>query len=331
VIIDFHTHVFPDVLSSPTLNRYVDVSKVESLRRQAKRWIKPWSSALHDAQTVVRKLPSPLRSIVDEFGALAPLPLLLIESTARDLDEAMRESGIDGAVIIAHPQVASNELILEAAERNPKLFPVVHVAPGTQRPGLALKKWVARGARALKIHTAADGEGRESPHYLALLKSAQELGLPVILHTGCFKSHLLYRNPDHGRVEEFEPWFRKFPEISFVLAHMNFHDPQKAVEMAEKYPRLFVDTSWQPKNVISKAVRTLGADRVLFATDWPFIGDNLKVGLLRIEEILAEKKITEEESKKILGLNASKLLKLPSSERDEAETQKKDETHASLS
>jgi predicted TIM-barrel fold metal-dependent hydrolase len=137
---------------------------------------------------------------------------------------------------------------------------------------------------------------------------AQSKSLPVILHTGCIQNRVFYKNPSLGKVEIFEPWFEAYRRIRFVLAHMNFHEPEKALQLGELHSNILVDTSWQPAEIIGEAVRRLGADRVLFGTDWPFVGGNLAVGKKRIEEGVTGGVYSQDDADKILGGNALKLL-----------------------
>ena len=307
-IIDFHVHVFPD-----RTHRFVPFfaqAPLAEARKQARAWMRPFTGALHRTQTWLRVVPEVIRRRFEGFGMLAPLPSLLVESTAADLREAMEASGVNYAVAIAHPPWSSNDWILELCQENPKLIPAVNIPAGTAKPGQRLKKYVQQGARILKIHPAADGEGVDSPRYKALLKAATECGIPVILHTGCIHSHLLYKNPMQGEVQKFAPWFGKYRETKFILAHMNFHKPQIALDLAEEYPNLLVDTSWQPPEMIGEASRRLGADRVLFGTDWPLVGNNFDVGISRIRDCVDTGTITQAESELILGGNAARLLQI---------------------
>jgi predicted TIM-barrel fold metal-dependent hydrolase len=197
------------------------------------------------------------------------------------------------------------EVCRDHAER---LVPVVNVARGTDSPGRKLEDYLEQGARALKIHAAADGEGPDSPRYRELLEVARARKLPVILHTGCIHNRLFYKQPDFGRVEAFAPWFEAYAEIPFVLAHMNFHEPQKAIELGELHANVMVDTSWQPPEMIGEAIHRLGARRVLFGSDWPFVGGNLAIGKKRIEEGVASGAYSQEDADLVLGGNAMKLL-----------------------
>ncbi len=326
--IDFHAHVFPNPVEkvlpkavetaqkilpqgkwSDYLNPTLATMGLGMARRMARQLFEPTQDKMHQAQVWMRHLPGVARAGLDQMGGVAALPRLLIESTPEDLIEAMDASGVDQALVIAHPPFASNEWVLEVCQANSdRLIPVVNVPKGTDNPGQLLKDYVSQGARALKIHAAADGEGPTSERYLALLDAARELKIPVILHTGCIQNRLFYKDPSFGKAEEFATWFEAYPELTFILAHMNFHEPEKAISLGELHANVLVDTSWQPPEMISEAVRRLGADRVLFGSDWPFVGGNLAIGKKRIEEGVAAGVYTQEDAAKILGGNALKLL-----------------------
>jgi predicted TIM-barrel fold metal-dependent hydrolase len=267
-------------------------------------------SSLHKTQTILRYLPEPARRALDEVSGLAPIPTLLVESTVSDLTEAMDEASVDRALVIAHPPFISNEFVLEHCAEDSRLLPVVNVPSGTSKPGNVLRGYVTKGAVALKIHPAADGEGADSPRYRALLKVADELGLPVILHTGCIHTHLFYKDPDQGQAQRYAPWFENYKNVRFVLAHMNFHDPNIAFDLMEEHANLYTDTSWQPAETIGEAVRRVGAERILFGTDWPFVGNNLTVGLARVRDCVESGTLTEEQASMILGENSTKLFNL---------------------
>lgn len=263
---------------------------------------------MHRAQTFLRHLPEPARRALDEVGGVAPLANLLIESSVTDLVEAMEQSSVDHALVIAHPPMMTNDFVLDRCEEHPRLLPVVFIPSGTAKPGHALKDYAARGAVALKIHPAADGEGADSPRYKALLKSADALGLPVIIHTGCFHTHLFYKDPAQGQAQRYAPWFERHPNVRFILAHMNFHEPAVALDLMEEHGNVYADTSWQPAEVIGEAVRRVGAERILFGTDWPFVGNNLDIGLDRVRTCVDAGTVTEEQSRLILGENAAKVF-----------------------
>lgn len=153
-----------------------------------------------------------------------------------------------------------------------------------------------------------DGQGPESNHYRSLIPTAIDLGMPIILHTGCLHSHLIYKKPHLGHVQNFKPWFDDYRDARFILAHMNFHEPQIALDLCIEYPSLYVDTSWQPAEMIGEAVRRIGSERVLLGSDWPLVGDNMRIAIERVREALHMEVITSQDQENILYGNAKRLL-----------------------
>jgi uncharacterized protein len=299
--IDFHVHVFPEKSHFQSLDPF---------RKKAKRWVKPFIGTFHEIQTALRYFPEFFRKGMDEIGGLVPLGGLLLESTAQDLNESMKKANIQYSLVIAHPPFIPNEFVMEICAQNPSFIPVVNIPKGAEKPAQILKDFIKKGAKALKIHPAADDEGPDSSRYKLLLKAAAESNLPVIMHSGCLHTHLLFKNPVRSRADLFRSWYKKYRDIPFILAHMNFHEPGIALDLCEEFPNLWVDTSWQPTEVIGEAVRRIGADRILFGTDWPLIGRNQEVGRKRIEEGIEIGLLNPEQGQRILRENAIKLLGL---------------------
>jgi predicted TIM-barrel fold metal-dependent hydrolase len=122
--------------------------------------------------------------------------------------------------------------------------------------------------------------------------------------------HLFYKDPQQGSAERFSKWYENYPKTRFILAHMNFHDPGLSFDLCEEFENLSVDTSWQPTEVIGEAVRRVGAERVLFGSDWPLIGNNMSVGRQRIQECIDIGLLNQQQARLILGENANQLLGL---------------------
>lgn len=309
-IFDSHVYVFPHAPSGlARLNSLLP----DPLRSGMRHWLKPFSQSLHQIQTYVRHLPNGPRHTLEQLGMVAPLPSLLVESTSEDLREAMKESGVSQALVVAHPPWIENEFILDLCQEelckgNPQFIPAVYLPPGTRRPGEALKKLVARGARALKLHPSADGENPDSPRYRQLLATAEELGVPVVLHTGRFQLPFILKAPELGDAQLFTPWFERHRELRFVLSHMNYSQPHLALDLAEEFANVDVEISWQPSELIGEAVRRLGAERVLYGSDWPLLGHNMSIGLARVRDCVDSGLIDESEAEKVLGSNAITLF-----------------------
>lgn len=327
-IVDFHVHVFPNSLAETlaansalkpmswvtSLADRVGVSGLGGglidLRKRLRELSRPLVESVHQAQPSVRHLPELVRSGLDALGGLLPLPGLLLESTEGDLGDQMSRNGVTHALVVAHPPTLSNEMVLDLCQRHDQWFPAVSIPKGVAKPAALLKQYVSEGARVLKIHPSADGEGVESSQYRKILKTACELDLPVILHSGCFESKSLYRGGHFFPLDAFSKWFESYRGLRFVIAHMNFHEPGKALDLCEDFGNLSVDTSWQPAEVIGEAVRRIGPERVLFASDWPFVGNNMEIALRRVKECQEIGLLKPVDAPLILGENALRILKI---------------------
>ena len=319
-VIDAHVHVFSDPVGdfAEFSQKWTGLGRENwnQVKSQARSVSSPAFRLFHRAYSGLRHFPALVRAGVEELGALAPGPALLLESSFSDLVASMDAEGVRGAVLIAHPPFLSNNQVLEFARNHPdRIVPALNFSKGfagsTAEAVREFKEAISetQGRLLLKIHAAADGEGPESEHYQALLEVASEWSIPVILHTGCLQAHLIHRKPSQGSALKFRSWFADYPRTPFILAHMNMHEPAHALEMGEEFSNLLVDTSWQPAEVIGEAVRRLGAERVLFASDWPLLGGNQRVAMERLSEAYRAGYINDEQIALISGQNLLKILR----------------------
>jgi predicted TIM-barrel fold metal-dependent hydrolase len=114
----------------------------------------------------------------------------------------------------------------------------------------------------------------------------------------------------HTELEEMEYIIEKFPQATIVFPHFgDSHEYQhifKRIDLVAKHPNCYLDTSGSGHDrmgMLEYAVQTIGADRVLFGSDFS-INDPGTV-LARIENAF----ISEEEKRKILSGNLQALLR----------------------
>lgn len=72
---------------------------------------------------------------------------------------------------------------------------------------------------------------------------------------------------------------RKHPDIDFLFTHTGYYEfGMSSIEVAKKYPNIWLETSGQmDTNVLKKAVKELGSERVVFGTDWPYKPLNIEI------------------------------------------------------
>jgi predicted TIM-barrel fold metal-dependent hydrolase len=114
----------------------------------------------------------------------------------------------------------------------------------------------------------------------------------------------------HTELEEMEYIIGKFPQATIVFPHFgDSHEYQhifKRIDAVAKHPNCYLDTSGSGHDrvgMLEYAVKTIGADRVLFGSDFSI---NCPATVLaRIENAF----LSEEEKGKILSGNLETLLK----------------------
>lgn len=126
--------------------------------------------------------------------------------------------------------------------------------------------------------------------------------LPILLHTGDYRYD--YSNPERmARVLE------KFPELTVIGAHFGGWSVwEEAAEVLSGYNNFFVDTSssfhWLKKDKAKEIIRRYGADKVLFATDFPMWSYENEYSYF--ESLMLD----EAEKTKIFYENAAKLFNI---------------------
>jgi predicted TIM-barrel fold metal-dependent hydrolase len=99
----------------------------------------------------------------------------------------------------------------------------------------------------------------------------------------------------------------EFPKTTFVLAHLGDgpDEVQRRIDLTTRHPNLYLDicgNGFERMGILEKAVKTAGAERVLFGSDFT-INDPAGV-IARIEHSDHD----EETRRKILGGNLTRLL-----------------------
>jgi len=322
-IIDTHCHVYPklsyllkenEILIPGPLIPIIDkIKQLENTNKFYKKMayeaLKPLINSMQNLQTKFNDDSGKFLTLKDQLFRLGSMTTIL-SSTVDDLLSEMNHNNISKTFLIAHPPLISNDFVLELSSKNNRFIPIVNIPEKIQSPEKLLDSYLKRGAVALKIHAAADGMNPKDSHYHRLLHHANSLGLPVIIHTGALKIEPLYKNSDFGHAEYFENWFSTYKKSNFILAHMNIHFPEVAMNLCSKYKNVYTDTSWQNEDTILKAINLIGSKKILFGTDWPIMGNNIELCINRIHSLYEQKKIKKSDYDHILNKNAKKIFNL---------------------
>ncbi|MDT7723756.1 MAG: uncharacterized protein QOI21_332 [Actinomycetota bacterium] len=233
---------------------------------------------------------------VDEVPALGwHLP---VDAVLAQLDEA----GIDRAVVMAiidapvmRPD-ALEELAGVCASSGGRLYGFARVHPWyDEAPALLEHALDELGFRGVKLHGVSTLAHPGEEPVLRLLRIAAERSAPVMFHSG---------DDPFTTPLELADAARAVPEATIVLAHIGgYAHTEDAIAVAEALPNVYLDTSAMPfPRAIGDAVRRIGADRVLFASDAPGCPAPLELAKVRLAGL------TDEQLKLVLGGNALRLL-----------------------
>jgi hypothetical protein len=205
--------------------------------------------------------------------------------------------------------VAVNDFSAATARVAPdRLIPFGSVHPGlTAEPGAEVRRLRDLGIVALKVHPphqlfAANAYLDVLPGLAEVYGQAQELGMPVMIHTGTSVfpgARNRFADPmaaDDVAVD--------FPRLRLILAHAG--RPlymETCVFLARRHPNLYLDVSGIPPRRLLQYLPRLAdiADKVLWGTDWP------DPGVPSMERNLADfltLDLSEETRRRILRDNA---------------------------
>jgi predicted TIM-barrel fold metal-dependent hydrolase len=151
-------------------------------------------------------------------------------------------------------------------------FATVHPAAGRQAALDEVQRAHGEGLCGLgELSPHSQGYGVTDPGFGAVLRLAGKLGLPVNLHVTDPRGR-----PYPGRVltplRDFVWLARKFPEVTFILAHWGGLLPLRDAK-ARALPNLYYDTAASPllysEEIWPQFLAQVPADRVLFGSDFP--------------------------------------------------------------
>ena len=128
--------------------------------------------------------------------------------------------------------------------------------------------YMRMGAKGLKLHPNFQRVHPNDPENFELYEEYAIYQLPLIMHSGLTGRE---RNrKTFSSLEFLETIPRNFPNIPFVLGHAGISQYEKGIALAQKYQNVYLELSGQPARHIHHALSAVGADRLLFGTDWPF-------------------------------------------------------------
>ena len=164
------------------------------------------------------------------------------------------------------------ETWMDAIERSPardRFVPFASVHPRDAGWRDKLRGFAARGARGVKLHPEMQRFAPDDPEAMQIYAECERLGLPVIFHAGRSGIEPESIRP-YALIRHYVPAISAYPRVQFLLGHAGARDVADAVTAAQQYPNVWLEIACQGATQLSEILATVGPERVLFGSDWPF-------------------------------------------------------------
>jgi len=205
---------------------------------------------------------------------------------------------------IAHDYRGGNEEVAAFHRAHPdRIRPYITINPNYPDEEIAaeIAKWREQGLLlGFKIHPSEAQYPANGDKLRALWETAQELGLPVLAHSWADDK---YASPAAlGRLAD------EYPATKVIVAHSatSWEMIEQATAEARRRDNLFLDLTGSAMlpGAVESMVESVGADRILFGTDLPFLDPRPQVGRVALA------RLTDDAKRLICGLNAKRVFGL---------------------
>ncbi|MEW6670425.1 MAG: amidohydrolase family protein [Thermodesulfobacteriota bacterium] len=253
-----------------------------------------------------------------EFSLLYSLPKSKLTGV-QELVAVMDAQGVDKAVVFGfpwkNPRTLSehNDYIAESVEKFPgRLIGFCSLDPFSEKAATEAQRCLAgnfSGIGELAYYQSGFNEGsiqRLEP----IMEICRKADVPVLIHTNKPIGHQ-YPGKVPMTFPQLYGLIRKFPLNKIVLAHwgggMFFFNLVKK-EIKESLRNIYFDTAASPflydPKVFSIAVQIVGAEKILFGSDYPLINP------ARYFKEMETAGLSSADKRRILGENAAALLNI---------------------
>lgn len=271
--IDFHVHAFPDAL--------------------AQRAITSLTETVEDYKGLARIAP-------------------ITDGTAAQTRKRLEEFGVDAGVLMPIATRVGHQKHVNdwaAGENHGRIIAFGSVHPLDPEAPAELDRILRLGLKGVKLHPDYQGFFVDDPTVFPIYEKMEDLGLPVLFHAG---QDPYSPNLVHGRPKAIAKVAREFPRLTIIAAHLGgvgMYEESMEYIYTQDIPNLFVDTSmayaYAVQSEIRHAIRMIGADKVLFASDMPWSSGKKAI------EHLEQMGFKDEELERIFYKNALRLLRVP--------------------
>jgi predicted TIM-barrel fold metal-dependent hydrolase len=246
-----------------------------------------------------------MAKIIDAHAHLGECCVFGLNNKESDLIRTMDENKIDAAIVQPYPgarnAVKAHDEIAELCHKYPgRSFGLASLTPHQDHD--AYRREVERCVKQLKfvgvkIHTIGHSVNPLSEDADLVFRTANELGIPVMVHTGPGVPFAL--------PALCIPPARKYPSLKIVLAHAGFAVfTAEAQVAASECSNLYLETSWCIADDIGWMISTIGSERVMMGSD---LIKNIPVEMAKFKALDLEPNVWAQ----VMGQTAIDVFQLP--------------------
>ena len=224
------------------------------------------------------------------------------QQSAADMVKLLASRGIRCAVVSSTSAIVydfhnGNRALAEAIAPHPELFAYMTINLNYVEESLQELSTYARHPKFVgtKVHPLYCRQKLDSPNGRLLVRAIAEYGWPLLVHTYS------------SAIES--PWnvlpvAQANPGLPIIMAHMGGDMWWEGIRVAKESRNLYLDpcASWADTDKLAIAVRELGAERILFGSDYSLFDPAHTLGMIE------EADLSTEERELILGGNALRLF-----------------------
>jgi len=206
--------------------------------------------------------------IVDEipkWKLKKPAFQVKMENTPEALLASMDRSGITRSAVFPFPleevdSIQANTYVLDNCRQHPERF--IPFSLLDDEP----ERWIELGTNGFKQHFLLAPERFNA---IEVYRPIERSGLPLVAHFSTGKA-----------LDEARTILDIAPDLTLIIAHMGRQVPNTGAGVLElaaalkDEPRVYLETSTvDDADIIKKAADIIGADRIIFGSDFPFNSD----------------------------------------------------------
>lgn len=274
-ILDFHIHLnlaLPGGKKSKGQPTFPTLPSIEDTDFSLPYWTK--RSALNDRYTGVF---APFNFISEGLKIYKDM---IRGGSVENALEAMDLNQIERALVLpistAKKDVSCQALAYQEAYPD-RFMAFCSVHPNDSSVLKKLKDYHEREARGLKLKITNREIDKYFDKLVDMLTLCSRLGLIVLFHTGSVSnlidkklSPFMDRVLQSTAIVKLDKLLDKCPkDLHFVFGHAGISEYKKVADLMKKYPETYAELSCQSSASIHYLINEVGADRLLYGSDWP--------------------------------------------------------------